>query len=283
MAKQIRLSLTAKQLETAAGIDLLALCERITSDGSITLEEGAQLREWLETNASIDMPSIRFLRGTVQRILADGQITSEELKELHLAVERVLPPHYRDVSRALRKEFEKAAKAKKRPLAQLDSMVAGITFEGRAYVVNRHARAGDRVFLVRDPNNRYSKTAIEVRLANGMSIGWVPDEKSKELAPLFDNGALHIAYIKKIWPGRKVDVPIIWAQLFAADSGVEGAVAQKDCPPKVAAPISHQLLAGSVMRNRQRLALVIREERGCVVLLIIALSVLVIVASVTTS
>ena len=78
------------------------------------------------------MPSIGYLRGTVQRILADGLITQDELRELHQAVERIMPPEYRIVSQAIRKDFEHAEEIRNRPLARIDSMVAGVTFEGRA-------------------------------------------------------------------------------------------------------------------------------------------------------
>jgi len=244
-----RVSLTAKQLETAVGIDLLALCQRITADGSVTQEEVQELTRWLDETASIELPSLGYLRGTVQRILEDGQVTQEELRELHRAVEKVMPPELRIVSEAVRKDRERADKTKQRPLARLDSMVAGSTYEGRPYVVHKHASVGDPVYLVREPSNRYSKAAIGVRLANGMSIGYVPDEDAQSIAPLLDAGALHRATIKKIWPGRRVDVPIISAELFDVNSGVTGCVAAKDCPPPNIIPASYIALAETVMRE----------------------------------
>jgi hypothetical protein len=230
------------------GIDLLALCQRVTADGSVTSAEAKELSRWLEESASIAMPAIGHLRATVQRILEDGVVTQSELQELHRAVERVMPPEQRIVSEAVRKDREQTEKTKRRPLARLDSMVAGLTFEGRAYVVHKHAVVGDPLFLVRDRNNPHSRAAIEVRLSNGMQVGFVPDVEAQGLAPLLDRGAIHIASIKKIWPGRRVDVPIIEAAFYEADSGIAG-FAEKDCPVKTAIPASYLALAETVMRN----------------------------------
>ena len=278
-----RLSLTSKQRESAAGVDLLALCQRVTADGSITADEAEELMRWLRENPSADIPAISYLRGTVERIIADGKVTKEELDELHKAIERIMPPEFRIVSQRVRKDRERHDAMKRKPLAWIDSMVAGVTFEGRAYVVHQHVAPGDSVFLVRDRNNRYSRAAIEVRVANGMQIGYVPDDEAQRVAPLLDQGALHIARVKLIWPGRRVDVPIIEARLYAADSEVEGCVAEKDCPAKVAAPSSYRALAETVMRDVER-PTVSGETRaariaasGCGSAVIVGLAVLLIV------
>lgn len=234
--KTPRLSLTPKQLESAIGVDLLALCQRVTVDGSVTAEEARELQRWLDDNAVVELPSIGYLRATIQRILADGRITPEELRDLHLAVERVMPPEQRVVARAIRRDVEQSEQNRRRPLARIDAMVAGVSFEGRESIVREYANPGDPVFLVRDRANQYSRAAIEVRLANGMQVGYVPDDLAQDLAPLLDQGAVHQASIKKIWPGRRVDVPIILAELYSADAGAEGCFAEKDCPRKVSRP-----------------------------------------------
>jgi hypothetical protein len=82
-----------------------------------------------------------------------------------------------------------------------------------------------------------------------MQVGFVPDDEAQRLAPLLDSGAIHVASIKKIWPGRRVDVPIIEAAFYEADSGIEGCFAEKDCPAKTAIPASYPALAETVMRN----------------------------------
>jgi hypothetical protein len=276
-----RVSLTSKQLETAIGIDLLALCQGITSDGSVTTEEAEELRRWLEENASIELPAIGYLRTVVEQILADGCITKEELKELHQAIEKVLPPDHRKTSQAVRKNLEQIDKAKMRPVARLDSMVAGVTHEGRAYVVHKHVEEGDRVFLVRDRANRYSKAAIEVRLENGMQIGYVPDDEAQHLAPVLDAGAVHTAWIKKIWPGKRVDVPIIAGAFYAADSDFPGCVSQKACPAPTPIPASYVQSAETVMRTPEgeTRTSASPSSRGCAVLIVSALLAFVIVLS----
>jgi hypothetical protein len=56
-----RLSLTKSQVSARPGIELLALCQTITGDGSLSDAEIGQLRDWLAENREGELPAIGFL------------------------------------------------------------------------------------------------------------------------------------------------------------------------------------------------------------------------------
>jgi hypothetical protein len=80
--KKPRLSLTKAQLQSEVGAELLALCQTVTADGVLTKEETIELKAWLEEHRNNDLPAIEFLVATLERILEDGKVTTEERKEL---------------------------------------------------------------------------------------------------------------------------------------------------------------------------------------------------------
>jgi hypothetical protein len=56
--------------------------------------------------------------------------------------------------------------------------VAGVTFEGRQRIVAR-CSVGERLVLVRDPDNRFDNGAIKVMLLNGEQLGFIPEHVSR--------------------------------------------------------------------------------------------------------
>jgi len=240
-----RLSLTKLQRQSAAGAELLSLCQTVTEDGSLSDEEVTALREWLDRNAAADLPARAFLGETVERIIADGKVTAEERDELYLAVEAVLPADIRGSVRAKRRTREEAAEQARRvergrrePLGSWDFMVAGVRHEGRPAVIARYVRSGQRLFVIRDRANRFSRNAVEVRLGNGMQVGFVPEEYAAEMAPLLDEGCVHTAYVKKILGRGAYPIPVVVAELYHPDAGRQDLTAERSVPAKVAAPAS---------------------------------------------
>lgn len=248
-----RLSLTKSQVSAGPGVELLALCQTVTEDGSLSDAEVSQLRDWLAENRTADLPAIDFLASIVETVLHDGKVTKAERQELYRALEKVLPVEVRATAASRRrlaaaKEREEAKEQKRlakeqqaqerlrdSPIGGANFMVAGVLYEGRDKVINAYARAGDRAFLIRDKNNRYSRNAIEIRLENGMQIGFVPEDNAIELAPLLDNGALQTAMITKILDGRRGPIPVVDVDLYGVDAQVPGAVAQSQAP-QIATP-----------------------------------------------
>lgn len=248
MAK--RLSLTKEQLNTVIGVELLELCQTITEDGSLSQEETIELTKWLDANQHADLPAIEFLLTTIKRIIADRRVTREERKELYRALERVLPPilrkeaqasrhvveaEKRAVARAVREEAllqQREKREKAAPIASADFMVAGVRYEGRAAVVDAYVQTGDQVYLARDTVNAYSRNAIEVRIAMGFQIGFVPEDYAIDLAPHLNNGCRHLAFVKKVLTGGSVPIPVVLAHLYRHDYAEAGAVLPEEVPRK---------------------------------------------------
>lgn len=228
-----RLSLTKAQIQTAAGAELLALCQTVTEDGSLSEEEIAGLRSWLEENRSVGFPSIEHLSRIIEDAISDGKVTDAERKEIYKAIESVLPPQARKEAVEKRKAVEADLKELQRPVASFARVwVAGVRYEGRADIVRSRVSIDDQVFLIRDRENKFSKNAVEVRTGEGYQIGFLPEEEAIGLAPLLDQGCLHFAEVEWIMTGRSVPIPVVWGKVYRPDSGVTTAVSEADVPAK---------------------------------------------------
>lgn len=226
-----RLSLTKTQRATAAGIELQNLCLSMTDDGQVTEQEVAHLRQWLASNAGTNMPAVLYLASVVEQILADGRVTPDELEALQRSLETVLPPEFRKIAVARRREHaarERAAfqaeqaKLKEElrrlaPVARSDFVVAGVFYDNRGAAVEREAEDAMAIELARQPSNPYDCNAISVRLPSGADIGYMPRAEAEYIAGLFDSGHRYEAAIKKILDGRQVHVPVVVAEYFAPD------------------------------------------------------------------
>jgi hypothetical protein len=249
-----RLSVTKLQRATAAGADLIALCQTVTSDGHLADEEVEALRGWLNENRNAALPAIDFLVATVTKIIADGTVTLEERKELWRAIEVVLPPDVRAAVTGVRKEQERAEREESRarqqavkeetraaaqlnrPMRTWNFMVAGVRYEGRPRVIKRFCNPDDNVYLARDKANGFSGNAVEIRLQNGMQIGFVPEDYAVQIAPLLDSGHLHYAWVTKILTGGKSPIPVTQIEMFSPDSTREGLSRQNSVPAKTYLP-----------------------------------------------
>ena len=185
-----RLSITKLQRQSAAGADLIALCQTITEDGSLSQEEVAALKQWLDDHGATDFPARDYLFHTIERIVADGNVTLDERRELYRAIETILPADLRSPVTAKRRGIEQAAtdqaraereagkqaerdeRERSRPVGSWNFMVAGVRYEGRPQVITEYASPDDAVYLIRDRENRFSRNAVEVRLWNGIA-DWI--------------------------------------------------------------------------------------------------------------
>jgi len=244
---------------TEIGIELLNLCQTITEDGRVLEDEIRGLHQWLETNGHVEMPAISALRKCVSAILADGIVNDAERNELQKVIERILPPDLRRYAVLKRREAsaeeklaavlkreelklqkqrtreqEKAQQERNRPVEAFDFMVAGVAYEGRGCAVSTHAHEGMPAYLVRDRANQYSRNAVEVRLGNGIHIGYVPEETAVELAPLLDANCKARASIKRLLTKTRTGypIPIISGELYRPDASVPSAVFESEVPSK---------------------------------------------------
>lgn len=231
-----RLSVTAREAETAAGAELLALLQSIASDGRFTEPELDELRRWLDEHNKAALPGVAFLLDTVTRVLADGRIDDVEWDELHDAVIRVLPPEERPQAEAARwrahaqedaQRERGREEARARAAGEWDFMVAGVAFEGRGRTIDDCLSPGDPVHLRRDPGNQFDANAVAVLTQSGQQIGFVPARLAREMAPLLDSGSACTAWCKKILLGARASIPVVVATIDRSASSAPSVRAPK--------------------------------------------------------
>jgi hypothetical protein len=226
-----RLSLTKSQLETPAALDLLQLLQSVTADGHVTDAEIGALGEWLRQHAATSVPAIGYLTEVVQRVLADGRISDEERTWVQKAVETVLPTTARQEAAVRRREAvaeerKQAAEEREqereedrlaRPIKHFDVMVAGAFFDNRQVAIGG-LNEGTKITLAREDKNPFSPNAILFLRPDGRQIGYMPESEAVNLAHLIDSGARHGAEVKKILEGSRGLIPVVWGELYAANS-----------------------------------------------------------------
>jgi hypothetical protein len=88
--------------------------------------------------------------------------------------------------------------------------IAGVTFEGRQHIVAR-CSLGERLVLVRDPDNRHDKGAIRVMRLNGDDLGFIPEhvsrgDDSSGLASRMDRGEIFKCRIGSLTGGGEMSL-----------------------------------------------------------------------------
>jgi excisionase family DNA binding protein len=128
MAK--RRALTERELETAAGGELLALCKRLTEQVKLTAPDIRELVRWLRTNQNSSLPGKDCLKQALARLVGDRQISWEDERELRKAIESVMPPKVRKIAVQRRKDVKQAEFER----AQVESGVVLLTAkDGQKY------------------------------------------------------------------------------------------------------------------------------------------------------
>jgi len=234
----VRVSLTKKQQQTEAGIELLQLCQTVTDDGHLSDAEIQDVREWLNENKDCGFESWNHLSAVLDKILADGIVTAEERLQLYKEIVKVLPPDLRELVVARKKEIDRAQKELNSPIDKWDFMVAGVRYEGRPDTIYRYAREGDAVYLWREPKNRFDKNAIAVLLKNAMQIGFVPAEWASQMALELDRGQPHRASIRKLLTAGRSPIPVVVASIYSANSTLENLIFERDVPQIVLPTVS---------------------------------------------
>lgn len=235
-----RRALSKAEIETAAGVELLGICQSVTADGRLDQAEVEDLRRWLEANRDSAMPGAAFLRDAVGAVLADGVISDSERRELQRVVEAVLPPALRPAAAAARRD---AVAADRKARSQAESVgagewtfvVAGVRHDDRAELVRDHLREGDLVLLSREEfegANTPGARATAVRIASTRElIGWVPRSMSHELAVALDAGWPIQARCVSIVEGPLAPFPTVVARVTAAGADSASAPGWTDARP----------------------------------------------------
>jgi len=102
--------------------------------------------------------------------------------------------------------------------------VAGTGFEDRALKIKNWCKEGQKVFLKREPNNKFDKNAIKVLIETkplfgifGIKIkhiGYIKAERASKLAPKMDNGLEFSATISKIYAPKWMDFPTVTIEFY---------------------------------------------------------------------
>ena len=232
-----RLALAAAQRETENGVELLALCQPVSADGALADEDIAGLRAWIESQRREPVASFAHVLPVVEDCVATGRVTRDACRTLFTAMAAVLPTEVRAIARSARRTLEEKdaeryklerdahwqaardERERNRPVARLEFLVAGTRHDGRASLIERFARGGDPVFLVRS-NHPRSRHAIQVRIAGGMQIGFVPEEIASDIARLLDSGCPCQADITRMLVGANHPAPVLTVTLYRPDSTV---------------------------------------------------------------
>ncbi len=247
-----RFALTRPQLATELGAELLSLCQSVTADGRLAPEEIAGLRQWLADAAAAEMQAVRFLRGVIEHVLADGRISADEYDEVYRAVEAVLPFEARQQAHAARQQTEApalpahgndstvpaavatAAQATRAPILDVTFMVAGVRQDGRPALIEQQACAGLAVTLdLATPGSRAGE-AVAVRLPGGAQIGFVPAAEARQIVALLQPGRHCSARIVRILDSGRSPIPVVHVRIFPAGTEAAPPLAQAVTQPLTA-------------------------------------------------
>lgn len=250
----MRAVLTEDHLAVDAGKELLALATRIAGDGKIDLEEVKELYRWLHAHRREEtIPAIPYLLDIMRRITADKVIDRDELLELHLAVERVIPTAMRGDAKDARRQEEAAHRERIRERKKIEraaertrqkderqraraeerrqrmrlrhhfAKVSGVTFPNddgteRQHII-RNCRSGELLVLRHDPFNRYRRFATQVLRQTGQQIGHVPEYLAEQLCREVDDGYAVAGVLLDVTGGTagKETRGVNFAAIIAAD------------------------------------------------------------------
>ena len=242
-ARPTRLSVSKADRNTEIGVELLSLLQAVTEDGSVSVDGVSELAIWLSANRHVDMPAIGFLSQIVAQIIADGVVTDEERVALYSAIEKVLPADLRRFAVSNRKGVEAKSKilAKERqlknrqrssPVLYFSVMAAGVAYDGRAVRIEKFARDGMPVYLIREKSNHNRNNAIAIYVRPGGMIGYIPKSEAREIANLLDRGFKCRAEIDKIVTRTRSGYPILIVdgEVFSPEASAPGALSQADMP-----------------------------------------------------
>lgn len=79
--------------------------------------------------------------------------------------------------------------------------VVGVTFENRQEIV-AGLNEGEKLNLVREPDNPYDGNAVRVENISGAQVGYLNARLARHFAPLLDRGEEYVTYVSQVTGGR---------------------------------------------------------------------------------
>ncbi|MFL5330033.1 MAG: HIRAN domain-containing protein [Gemmataceae bacterium] len=237
----MRVYLTSPEIATETGSQLFQLLLQLSGDGKLDVEKIKSLWRWLVKNKeNREIAAVAYLNKIMTRITADKVIDKDELAELHLAIERVIPATHREATVRARKKREtdlktrlrEKRKAKKEYEAEerkrireeefarthrirhCFAKVAGVTYlnkdgSNRQKILSR-CKNGEQLVLQHEPNNKYSEFAIRVIRANGEQLGHAPEYLAERICEETGNGYRAFGMLLEV-TGGNFEAPIYGA------------------------------------------------------------------------
>jgi len=210
----------------APGAELFALCQTASADGALSSRQLQTLRSWLESANAAEVPAWRFVKGLVEHILEIGRAAPADLYALYSALESCLPKElgrrpdgFRPRgARPYAHSLPTGERLRNEVLASAHFLVAGAQSERLVAAIDRYAKAGAPVLLVRDRESPQSPNTVQVRTASGKLLGFVPELHASELAPLLDQGARYRAHLASVLPGQHAPLLTVHAYLYPLDA-----------------------------------------------------------------
>jgi hypothetical protein len=234
--------------------ELIAFVHPLVADGTIDKERIEKIAMWLAERPTRTLSQFELLRTTIALVCSTDPLTSEGKRAVQKAVENVLPREIRrnvkvvraaqevaaaarekaerERSRAekqaarVRERAEKAeARERNRVLYRANFMVAGVRHENREWAIRNFLRAGQRVLLIREPDNSHDPNAIRIGVrrweGRPFDLGFVPREIAAGAAPIMDKPHKYVAECTTILTKGKVPIPVVNMALYGPLADIE--------------------------------------------------------------
>jgi hypothetical protein len=234
----MRIALTKPELATIEGQELLSLILRIATDGKLELHEIVELRRCLRAKLdnSESVSAISYLHDIMTRITSDKVINNDELLELQLAIERVIPSTHRTPilqarkkceaarrerlkeKRRIEKEKEKALLEEQRAVELARNMrlrhcfakIAGVSFPNddgseRQILIER-CIPGEQLLLIHDAYNEHSIFTTKVLRMSGEQLGHAPEYMAEKIVEEIEDGYKATGVVTAV-TGGTIDKP----------------------------------------------------------------------------
>ena len=185
----------------AIGFNLGSRGAVLEDDGYCDLVFALEKNEWNgRTSLQLNIKDIRPARSAAG---SDSQVSAQEdSTEKNNFIDEL----FRDAVTSLNDDYYRDIGTKE----EFYTKIAGVTFGNRQEVA-AHLVEGQRLYLVREPDNPHDANAIRVETVSGIQAGYLNARLARHFAPLLDCGERYDTYVSQVTGGadRNYGVNII--------------------------------------------------------------------------